>query len=176
MKIGRGGWYILDSLRWSSTSFCLSRSALRCRTLLSPQGVLKPSSAMRQMLSFLFIFPFITSLFLSISFRIILSPELPREVAENVTTKEREKMIREGKEGHLQFTSRRRQKEVKRKQRMKAMRSEEEKKRGVTEEERINNLNIRITASQNLKYKTVGHSLICVPASFPANVNQSHPS
>lgn len=37
-----------------------------------------------------------------------MSLVLPLDVAENVTSKETKKMIREGKQGHLQFTSRRR--------------------------------------------------------------------
>lgn len=40
------------------------------------------------------------------------------------------------------------------KQRMKEIRSVGKKKKGGTEEERIDNLNIRITTSQNVQYKT----------------------
>lgn len=60
-----------------------------------------------------------------------MSPELRRDVAENVTTKETLKMIRETNQGHLQFTSQWRQQKGKNETKRGKKRSKIERKRGV---------------------------------------------
>lgn len=120
------------------TSFSTNKCLLRCFMVLSPGGVLNPPPDAW----FSLYPPPPPSRHPSVprvSSPIILSLELPWDVAENITTKETEEMIRVGKQGHLEFISPSVQEggDGGRGVRMKArMRSEEKKRKSCTGEDR----------------------------------------
>ena len=127
-------------LRCIYASFCSSGCFLHSYMVLSPRGVLKPPPlpSDRCFLLSLFSSPSLPSVS-RFSSPIILSLELLWDVAEDLITKETKKMIREGKQGHLQFISPRRQERGKRKEEDEGEDEIRGEKQRGTGEERINN-------------------------------------